>query len=120
MVCEALEQFATRPIVSYVTIGELMAGVEMASTQQARDVRRETLRLALIRFAIHQLGPSELVDFATARRWGLRGNDAWVVASAKSLAASLITCDKRQADLATSVIGPQRVILIGSPPAPDR
>lgn len=109
-VIAVLADHTTRPLVSYVTIGELMAGVEMAADQADRDLRRETLRLCLLRFAVHDLGAAELVEFATARRWGLRGNDAWVTATAKSLGATLVTCDKRQADLAAPMLGVGRSI----------
>lgn len=111
-VVTVLADQTTRPILSYVSVGELMAGVEMATTQGQRDVRRETLRLSLLRFAVRDLGPAELVDFATARRWGLRGNDAWVAATAKSLGAMLLTCDQRQADLAAPMLGAERTLFV--------
>jgi predicted nucleic acid-binding protein len=107
-----LGRYSTRPIASYVTIGELRAGIEMATSPAVRLARQGIARAIADRFAVHRLDDRDLDSFAAARRVGLRGNDAWVVASAFTLGATLVTRDERQAALAGELMTPGKVVLV--------
>jgi predicted nucleic acid-binding protein len=84
--------------VSIITIGELRAGVLVASTLESRDRRLATLTAAL------QLEPVP-VDDAVAAQWArlrvlLRDsgqrmpvNDSWIAATALALAVPVVTQD---------------------------
>jgi predicted nucleic acid-binding protein len=84
--------------VSIITIGELRAGVLVATTVEARDRRLGTLTAAL------QLDPVP-VDEAVAAEWArlrvlLRDagqrmpvNDSWIAATAMALAVPVVTQD---------------------------
>jgi predicted nucleic acid-binding protein len=85
--------------VSIVTIGELRAGVLVASTVEARDRRLATLTAAM------QLDPVP-VDDSVATQWArlrvlLRDtnqrmpvNDSWIAATAMALGVPVVTQDE--------------------------
>lgn len=92
------ETVPERLAVSYITIGELRAGVLAASDLETRDRRLDTLMVAL------SLDPVP-VDDRVAEAWarlrvaladlGLRmpANDSWIAATAIALGVPLVTQD---------------------------
>lgn len=92
--------------ISVVTLGELYAGVELASTEQVRKLR--AVRLDAIRTAFSPIPVDELVAerygavLALARKEGrtAKATDVLIIATAVATSRSLHTLDHRQAALA--------------------
>ncbi len=82
-----------RPYVSFVTIAELHVGVELSPDASTRAARDRTLSRAR-RFRLLPIEESILDHYATASRFGLRGNDAWIAAHAAESGAVLVTADE--------------------------
>jgi predicted nucleic acid-binding protein len=100
------------PTISVVTLGALAVGW---SSLSANSPRRRTYRAArrlqvvnIVVDALHQ-SPSDLVvAFGTCRAAGIKGNDAWIAATAYSIDATLLTFDStlasRYATIGTSTL----------------
>jgi predicted nucleic acid-binding protein len=89
-----------RPYVSFVTIADLHVGVVLSPDASTRTKRERTLSRAR-RFRQLPVDEPILDHYATARRFGLRGNDAWIAANAAQADAVLVTADEvfaRRAD----------------------
>lgn len=91
-----------RPFVSFVTIAELHVGVALSPDAASRTVRERTLSRART-FRQLPVGEAILDHYATARRAGLRGNDAWIAATAVQVGANLVTADDVFARRATDI-----------------
>jgi predicted nucleic acid-binding protein len=92
-----------RPFVSFVTIAELHVGVALSPDASSRTVRERTLRRART-FRQLPLDESVLDHYAQARQSRLRGNDAWIVAAAKQVDATLVTADEVLAQRADGLV----------------
>jgi hypothetical protein len=92
-----------RPFVSFLTIAELHAGVELSPNPETRATRERTLRRAR---TFRQLPVEEAIieHYAKARQAGLRGNDAWIAAAADQIDATLVTADAVFAQRAEGVV----------------
>jgi predicted nucleic acid-binding protein len=89
-----------RPYVSFITIAELHVGVALSPDAPTRTARQRTLSRAQ-RFRPLPIEDPILDHYTTARRAGLRGNDAWIAAAAQQVGATLVTADEvfaRRAD----------------------
>jgi predicted nucleic acid-binding protein len=89
-----------RPYVSFITIAELHVGVALSPDAPTRTARQRTLSRAQ-RFRQLPIEDPILDHYTTARRAGLRGNDAWIAAAAHQVGATLVTADEvfaRRAD----------------------
>jgi predicted nucleic acid-binding protein len=89
-----------RPYVSFITIAELHVGVALSPDAPTRTARQRTLSRAQ-RFRQLPIEDPILDHYTTARRAGLRGNDAWIAAAARQVGATLVTADEvfaRRAD----------------------
>jgi predicted nucleic acid-binding protein len=89
-----------RPYVSFITIAELHVGVALSPDAPTRTARQRTLSRAQ-RFRQLPIEDPILDHYATARRAGLRGNNAWIAAAAHQVGATLVTADEvfaRRAD----------------------
>ncbi len=89
-----------RPYVSFITIAELHVGVALSPDAPTRTARQRTLSRAQ-RFRQLPIEDPILDHYTTARRAGLRGNDAWIAAAAHQVDATLVTADEvfaRRAD----------------------
>jgi predicted nucleic acid-binding protein len=96
-VAELVRESGEWPTISLITIGELLAGVAMASTPTIARLRRRSVRRTA-QFRVHPVDRTSMTVYADVRRAGLRGNDALVVTAAAELDAHLVTFDQ---DLAT-------------------
>jgi predicted nucleic acid-binding protein len=89
-----------RPYVSFITIAELHVGVALSPDAPTRTARQRTLSRAQ-RFRQLPIEDPILDHYTTARRAGLRGNEAWIAAAAHQVGATLVTADEvfaRRAD----------------------
>lgn len=92
--------------ISVVTVGELIAGVKLAVTDFAREVRQT--RLDDVRRAFAPLSVDaavaerygDLLAFARSHRRTTRATDLLIIATAAAHDRTLITRDERQAALA--------------------
>lgn len=98
-----IRESGERPFVSFVTIAELHVGVAASADDETRDHRRRTLALATT-FRQLPLGPEILDHYAAVRLARIRGNDAWIAASARQLTATLITADEVLAGRAVELV----------------
>ena len=92
--------------ISVLTLGELRAGVLLATTKSAREARGA--RLAAVRAAYAPLPVDEgvaerygdIIALARRERRATKASDAIIVATAAATGRSLFTLDSRQARLA--------------------
>ena len=112
---EELRKSTEAPSISAVTLGELAVGW---ATLPADSPRRRTYyaarRLRIVPIAIDNLQsePTGLIaSFGVCRMAGIKGNDAWIAATAHLSAATLITYD---ATLATrfATFGLSRLLVL--------
>lgn len=94
---EELRQATEAPSISAVTLGELAVGW---ASLPADSLRRRTYhaarRLRVVNIVIDNLHsePTGLVaSFGVCRLAGIKGNDAWIAATAHLSAATLLTFD---------------------------
>jgi len=92
-----------RPHVSFITIAELYVGVSLAPDDVTRAARHRTLARAR-RFRQLPVADPILDHYASARRAGLRGNDAWIAATAAQSGATLVTADQVFARRAKGIV----------------
>jgi len=92
-----------RPYVSFITIAELHVGVAFSPDEPIRTARQRTLIRAK-RFRQLPIDEPILDHYATARRAGLRGNDAWIAAATVQVGATLVTADQVFARRAESLV----------------
>ena len=92
-----------RPYVSFITIAELHAGVAFSPDEPTRTARQRTLTRAK-RFRQLPIDEPILDHYTTARRTGLRGNDAWIAAATIQVGATLVTADQVFARRAESIV----------------
>ena len=91
------------PYVSFITIAELHIGVSFSPDASIRTARQRTLTRAR-RFRQLPIGEPILDHYAAARRAGLRGNDAWIAATATEVSATLVTADQEFARRAEDIV----------------
>lgn len=105
---ELIRSAGDRPFISFVTIAELHVGVELSTDESIQAARQRTLRRAR---TFRQLPIDEMIldHYATARRAGLRGNDAWIAAGAAQVDATLVTADEVFARRADTVVDVQLI-----------
>ena len=97
-----LRQATESPSISVVTLGELAIGW---SSLPADSPRRRTYRAAkrlrvvdIVGDNMHQEPNGVIASFGVCRAAGIKGNDAWIAATAHASAATLITFDKTLAE----------------------
>jgi predicted nucleic acid-binding protein len=95
------------PLISAVTLGELAIGW---STLPADSPRRRTYRAAqrlrvvdIVGDTLHPEPDGVIASFGACRAAGIKGNDAWIAATARAWAATLITFDTKLAERFTAV-----------------
>jgi predicted nucleic acid-binding protein len=94
-----LDHLPREACISIVTIGELLLGVHMATTERVRAQRLETLRLAESEFVPLPIDDAVAAAFAEltagARRAGRRPKtqDSWIAATAHAHGVVLYTQD---------------------------
>lgn len=111
-VVAALRSATEPPTISAVTLGELSVGwAALPADSPRRRTYRAARRLRIVNIIADglQADPSDLVlAFGTCRAAGIKGNDAWIAATAQSTAATLITFDStlatRYATIGTSTL----------------
>ena len=106
---DLVRQSADRPFVSFVTLAELHVGVRAASDEPTRSLRARTLRRAES-FRQLPIDRTILDAYADARLARIRGNDAWIAATARLADAHLVTADEV---LATRALGFVEVTFLG-------
>jgi predicted nucleic acid-binding protein len=92
--------------ISVVTVGELVAGVELARTEELRLLRQARLEAVRAAFepipvddaVVEQYG--RLLAIARKARRTTHASDLLIVASASAHGRTLVTRDERQSDLA--------------------
>lgn len=100
---ELITDSGERPFVSFATIAELHVGVQAAESDQHRTLRERTLRRART-FRLLPLDDRVLDHYAAACLTRIRGNDAWIAASARRVGASLVTEDETMATRARGIV----------------
>jgi predicted nucleic acid-binding protein len=92
-----LRKSTEAPFISVVSLGELAVGW---ATLSADSLQRRTYyaarRLRVVPIAVDGLAtePTDLItSFGVCRLAGIKGNDAWIAATAHYIAATLITYD---------------------------
>ena len=96
-VIEALRGSGEPPVISVITLGELAVGW---STQQPESLRHRTYRAAH-RLRVIDITADPLLRephgaiaaFGVCRASAIKGNDAWIAATALAMAARLLTYD---------------------------
>lgn len=96
-VVAALRLATEPPTISAVTLGEIAVGwASLPADSPRRRTYRAARRLRVVNIVADGLQdePSDLVlAFGTCRAAGIKGNDAWIAATARFTAATLITFD---------------------------
>ncbi len=92
-----LRQVTEPPSISAVTLGELAVGW---STSSIDSPRRRTYRAArrlrvidIVVDAFHEEPSGLIASFGVCRAAGIKGNDAWIAATAHAAGATLVTFD---------------------------
>lgn len=96
-VVAALRSATEPPTISAVTLGELAVGwSSLGTNSQRRRTYRAARRLRTVNVVADPLqqDPADLIlAFGVCRGAGIKGNDAWVAATARFLDATLVTFD---------------------------
>jgi predicted nucleic acid-binding protein len=98
---DELRKSTEAPSISAVTLGELAVGwATLPSDSPRRRTYYAARRLRIVPIAIDNLvsEPSGLIaSFGVCRMAGIKGNDAWIAATAHLSASTLITYDTKLA-----------------------
>ena len=94
---EEIRKSTEAPSISAVTLGELAAGwAALPADSPRRRTYYAARRLRVVNIVVDSLlsEPAGLIaSFGVCRAAGIKGNDAWIAATAHNSAATLITYD---------------------------
>ncbi len=100
-VLAALRSASEPPTISAVTLGELAVGwPSVSADSQRRRTYRAARRLHIVNIVADglQQDPTDLVlAFGACRDVGIKGNDAWIAATARFTTSTLVTFDSKLA-----------------------
>jgi predicted nucleic acid-binding protein len=115
-----IRQLTEAPFISAVTLGELAVGwASLSADSPRRRTYRAARRLRVVNVIVDGLLAEPvglIVSFGLCRSVGIKGNDAWIAATAHASAATLITYD---AALATRFekVGVSKLLALSRPGA---
>ena len=93
-----LRKATQAPSISVVTLGELAVGwALLPSDSLRRRTYHAARRMRVVDIVVDHLHPEPaglVLSFGVCRAAGIKGNDAWIAATAHVLAATLLTYDE--------------------------